>query len=78
MNAAAKTNEELQDKIANFSKSEMSNIMAALKESAVDSIKVEQLEKEMALATNKNKILLNVINKGEVVGKALVEIISKL
>ena len=77
-NAVQLTNQQLGDKIAQFKDPEIAEMLTALKNSAVDPVTVEDLQQKINQATNKNKIILDVIVKGGTLGKALMDIVTKI
>jgi len=72
------TNQQLADKIAQFKEPEITVILTALENSAVDPVTVAGLQQKIEQATNKNKIILDVVAKGGTIGKTLLDIISKI
>ena len=72
------TNQQLADKIAQFKEPEITVILTALKKSAVDPVMVAGLQQMIEHATNKNKIILDVVAKGGTLGKALMDIVTKI
>ena len=76
--AVNQTNQQLGDKIAQFKDPEIAKILNALKNSAVDPSIVANLQQQIAQATNKNQIILNVIEKGGSLGKVLMDIVTKI
>ena len=76
--AVNQTNQKLGDKIAQFKDPEIAEILNALKNSAVDASIVANLQQQIAQATNKNQIILNVIEKGGSLGKVLMDIVTKI
>jgi len=72
------TNQQLADKIAQFKDPEITVILTALKNSAVDPVMVAGLQQMIEHATNKNKIILDVVAKGGTLGKALMDIVTKI
>ena len=72
------TNQQLADKIAQFKEPEITVILTALKNSAVDPVMVAGLQQMIEHATNKNKIILDVVAKGGTIGKTLLDIITKI
>jgi len=77
-NAVQLTNQQLGDKIAQFKDPEIAEMLTALKNSAVDPVTVEDLQQKINQATNKNKIILDVIVKGGTLGKELMDIVTKI
>ena len=77
-NAVQLTNQQLGDKIAQFKDPEIAEMLTALKKSAVDPVTVEDLQQKINQATNKNKIILDVIVKGGTLGKELMDIVTKI
>jgi len=77
-NAVQLTNQQLGDKIAQFKDPEIAEMLTALKKSAVDPVTVDDLQQKINQATNKNKIILDVIVKGGTLGKALMDIVTKI
>lgn len=55
-----------------------SQIINELKKSSVDTEEVAKLEQEINSATDKNKALANVLNKGGRVATAIADIIKKI
>jgi CCR4-NOT transcriptional regulation complex NOT5 subunit len=72
------TNQQLADKIAQFKEPEITVILTALENSAVDPVTVAGLQQKIEQATNKNKIILDVVAKGGTIGKTLLDIITKI
>jgi len=72
------TNQQLADKIAQFKEPEITVILTALENSAVDPVTVAGLQQKIEQATNKNKIILDVVAKGGTLGKALMDIVTKI
>jgi len=72
------TNQQLADKIAQFKEPEITVILTALENSAVDPVTVAGLQQKIDQATNKNKIILDVVAKGGTIGKTLLDIITKI
>jgi len=77
-NAVQLTNQQLGDKIAQFKDPEIAEMLTALKKSAVDPVTVDDLQQKINQATNKNKIILDVIVKGGTLGKVLMDIVTKI
>ena len=77
-NAVQLTNQQLGDKIAQFKDPEIAEMLTAVKKSAVDPVTVDDLQQKINQATNKNKIILDVIVKGGTLGKALMDIVTKI
>ena len=77
-NAVNQTNQQLGEKIAQFKDPQITEILTALKNSTVDAIAVAALQKQIDQATNKNQIILDVVAKGGTIGKALMDIVTKI
>jgi len=77
-NAVQLTNQQLGDKIAQFKDPEIAEMLTALKNSTVDPVTVADLQQKIDQATNKNKIILDVIVKGGTLGKVLMDIVTKI
>ena len=77
-NAVQLTNQQLGDKIAQFKDQEIAEMLTALKNSTVDPVTVADLQQKIDQATNKNKIILDVIVKGGTLGKVLMDIVTKI
>ena len=76
--AVNQTNQQLGDKIAQLKDPEITTILNALKDSTVDASIVANLQQQIAQATNKNQIILNVVEKGGTLGKVLLDIVTKI
>ena len=77
-NAVNQTNQHLGDRIAQFKDSQIAEILNALKKSAVDPSIIANLQQQITQATNKNQIILNVVEKGGTLGKVLIDIVTKI
>jgi len=77
-NAVKQTNQQFEDKIASFKDTKITEILTALKNSTVDPAVVADLQRQIAQATNKNQIILDIVKKGGSLGKIVMDIVTKI
>ena len=77
-NAVKQTNQQFEDKIASFKDTKITEILTALKNSTVDPAVVADLQRQIAQATNKNQIILDIVKKGGTLGKTVMDIVTKI
>jgi hypothetical protein len=75
--ASQKTNAALQSKIERLSSDKVSQLISELKKSTVQSSEIEPLIQQITTATNKNKVLLDVVNKGGNLANTVIDIVAK-
>lgn len=71
--ALAKTAEE---RLKTMGASAFTTIITELKKSTVDKVFVAKLESKINAATNKNQVIIDVINKGGAIADALMKILK--
>lgn len=71
--ALTKTTEE---RLKAMGASAFTTIITELKKSTVDKVFVAQLESKINAATNKNQVIIDVINKGGAIADALMKILK--
>ncbi|MHB1106208.1 MAG: hypothetical protein ACYCZ2_07585 [Lutibacter sp.] len=76
-NATQKTNAALQSKIERLTSDKLSQIISELKKTTIQSSEIEPLIQQISTATNKNKIILDVVNKGGNLANAIIAIVTK-
>lgn len=76
-NARQKTNAALQSKIERLTSDKVSQLISELKKTTIQSSEIEQLIQQISTATNKNKVILNVVDKGGNLANAIVDIVTK-
>ena len=77
-NAVKQTNQQFEDKIASFKDTKITEILTALKNSTIDPAVVADLQRQIAQATNKNQIILDIVKKGGTLGKTVMDIVTKI
>lgn len=76
--ATQKTNAELEFEIQSFTTVDIDRIIARLDSNVIPQVDIDNLKGAILNATNKNQILLSVINNGSLLAKELKGIITSL
>ncbi len=76
-NASQKTNVALQSKIEALTSDKISLLVTELKKTTVSSSEIESLMQDITKATDKNRVLLNVVDKGGELAAAIIKIVTK-
>lgn len=77
-NASQKTNAALQSKIERLNFDKVSQLISELKKTTIKSSEIEPLIQQITTATNKNKVILDVVNKGGNLANAVIDIVKKI
>lgn len=76
-NASKKTNIEFQSKIEKLTPDKVSQLISELKTTSIQHPEIGILTKQLSTATNKNEVILDVVNKGGNLANAIIAIITK-
>ncbi len=77
-NAAQRTDKILEAKITNLTTENISQLILELKATAVSAEEIEIINKQITAATDKNKKILDIVDKGGDVAKVIIGILGKI
>ena len=77
-NAAQRTDKILEAKITNLTTENISQLILELKATAVSAEEIEIINKQITAATDKNKKILDILDKGGDVAKVIIGILGKI
>ena len=77
-NAAQRTDKILEAKITNLTTENISQLILELKATVVSAEEIEIINKQITAATDKNKKILDILDKGGDVAKVIIGILGKI
>tara|TARA_B100000809_G_scaffold228675_1_gene241837 strand:+ start:1953 stop:2225 length:273 start_codon:yes stop_codon:yes gene_type:complete len=77
-NAAQRTDKILEAKITNLTTENISQLILELKATVVSAEEIEIINKQITAATDKNKKILDIVDKGGDVAKVIIGILGKI